>query len=109
MLRSLKEVNNEDSVIGFYQATSMGSFYTHGLIDTQTLYQEKLRNGGIVIVHGSPLIYELDRSLMFFPDITQSSKGNASFRAFRLSKAFLDAHKRRNFSASRYYDVPTFF
>jgi hypothetical protein len=34
-------------------------------------------------------------------DVLQSAKGNASFKAFKLSKAFLDAYKRRNFSAAR--------
>jgi translation initiation factor 3 subunit H len=31
-------------------------------------------------------------------DISQTVRGNASFRAFRLSKAFLDAHKRNRFN-----------
>ncbi|EIN13812.1 hypothetical protein PUNSTDRAFT_57259 [Punctularia strigosozonata HHB-11173 SS5] len=84
MLRSLKEVQADDSVVGFYQATTMGAFYTQTLMETQAIYQEKLRHGGVVIVH----------------DITQSTKGNASFKAFKLSKAFIDAHKRKNFSSA---------
>ena len=52
MLRSLKEVRLDDSIVGFYQATSMGAFYNQSLVDIQSNYQEKLRHGGVVIVHG---------------------------------------------------------
>ena len=56
MLRSLKEVQADDNVVGFYQAMSLGSFYNQNLVDTQAIQQERLRHGGIVIVHGvSPL------------------------------------------------------
>ena len=48
MLRSLAD----DSVIGFYQATTLGAFFNQTLVDTQAIHQEKLRHGGIVIVHG---------------------------------------------------------
>jgi translation initiation factor 3 subunit H len=52
MLRSLKEVQADDSIIGFYQATTLGAFLNQTLVDTQAIHQDKLRHGGIVIVHG---------------------------------------------------------
>jgi len=52
MLRSLKEVQADDSVVGFYQAMTLGSFFNQTLVETQAIHQEKLRHGGIVIVHG---------------------------------------------------------
>lgn len=52
MLRSLKEVQADDSVIGFYQAMTLGAFYHQSLLETQAVHQERLRHGGIVIVHG---------------------------------------------------------
>jgi translation initiation factor 3 subunit H len=52
MLRSLKEVQADDSVVGFYQATTLGAFFNQSLLETQAIHQEKLRHGGIVIVHG---------------------------------------------------------
>lgn len=55
MLRSLKEVQADDSVVGFYQAMTLGSFYNQSLIETQAIQQEKLRHGGIVVVHGGYL------------------------------------------------------
>lgn len=84
MLRSLKEVQADDSVVGFYQAMTLGSFFNQTLVETQAIHQEKLRHGGIVIVH----------------DMSQTARGNASFRAFRLTKAFFDAFKRNNFSTT---------
>ncbi|KAI0756637.1 hypothetical protein C8Q80DRAFT_1129711 [Daedaleopsis nitida] len=88
MLRSLKEVRADDSVIGFYQAMTLGSFFNQTLVETQAIHQERLRHGGVVIVH----------------DISQTARGNASFRAFRLTKAFLAAYKKRNFSTSSLID-----
>ncbi len=52
MLRSLKEVQADDSVVGFYQATTLGAFFNQTLVDTQMIHQEKLRHGGVVIIHG---------------------------------------------------------
>jgi translation initiation factor 3 subunit H len=52
MLRALKEVRADDSVVGFYQSTTMGAFFSQTLVDTQAVHQEKLRHGGVVVVHG---------------------------------------------------------
>ena len=52
MLRSLKEVQGDDSIVGFYQAMTLGSFYNQNLVETQAVQQEKLRHGGVVVVHG---------------------------------------------------------
>ena len=52
MLRSLKEVQGDDNVVGFYQATTLGAFFNQTLVDTQAIHQERLRHGGVVIVHG---------------------------------------------------------
>ncbi|THH20639.1 hypothetical protein EW146_g764 [Bondarzewia mesenterica] len=83
MLRSLKEVRADDSVVGFYQSTTMGAFFRQTMLDTQVIHQERLRHGGVIIVH----------------DVSQTARGNASFRAFRLSKEFIDAYKKRDFSS----------
>ncbi|KAF9569645.1 hypothetical protein CPC08DRAFT_3226 [Agrocybe pediades] len=84
MLRSLKEVQADDSVVGFYQATTLGAFFNQTLVDTQAIHQEKLRHGGIVIVH----------------DLSQTARGNASFRAYRLTATFMDAYRKSNFSTA---------
>ncbi|KAH8835219.1 hypothetical protein DL96DRAFT_1454914 [Flagelloscypha sp. PMI_526] len=81
MLRSLKEVHADDNLVGFYQATSAGAFFNQSFIEMQALHQEKLRHGGIVIFH----------------DVAQAARGNATFRAFQLTPAFLSAFKKSNF------------
>jgi len=83
MLRALKEVRADDSIVGFYQSTTMGAFFSQTLVDTQAIHQEKLRHGGFLVVH----------------DVSQTNRGNASFRAFRLSKGFLEAYRKTPFSA----------
>lgn len=84
MLRSLKEVQADDSVVGFYQASCLGAFFSQNLVDTQAIHQEKLRHGGVVVIH----------------DVSQTTRGNSHFRAFRLTSSFLDAYKKTNFSAT---------
>ncbi|KAJ3985683.1 translation initiation factor 3 subunit 3 [Lentinula detonsa] len=84
MLRSLKEVQGDDSIVGFYQASTLGAFFNQNLIDLQAIHQDKLRHGGVVVVH----------------DVSQTARGNASFRAFRLTSAFQDAYKKSNFSTA---------
>ncbi|CAK5280564.1 unnamed protein product [Mycena citricolor] len=84
MLRALREVQADDSVVGFYQATTMGAFFNQNLIEIQAIHQEKLRHRGVVIVH----------------DISSTAKGNASFRAFRLTPSFLDAFKKSSFGTT---------
>lgn len=81
MLRQLNEVQGDDSVVGFYQSCSLGGFLRQSLIEQQALHQEKLRHGGIVIVH----------------DVSGATRGVASLRAFRLSPAFRRAHKTKKF------------
>lgn len=84
MLRSLKEVQADDNVVGFYQATLLGAFFTQSLVETQAVHQRVLRHGGVVIVH----------------DLSQISRGNASFRAYRLTAAFMDAYRKSNFNTA---------
>ena len=52
MLRSLHEVGSVDSVVGFYQSVKLDAFFKQSLVEAQAIHQEKLRHGGIVIVHG---------------------------------------------------------
>ena len=102
MLRALKEVRADDSVIGFYQSTTMGAFFNQTLVDTQAIHREKLRHGGIVVVHGNHFrSYAEARTDKFCTasDVSQCNRGNAAFRAFKLSKEFLEAYHKTQFSA----------
>jgi len=82
MLRALKEVHGDDNVVGFYQSTAMGAFLSQSFLDLQATHQKSLRHGGIALVH----------------DVSRTARGNTSLKAFRLTQAFLEAHKARKFN-----------
>ncbi|QRW19029.1 eukaryotic translation initiation factor 3 subunit H [Rhizoctonia solani] len=85
MLRQLNEVQGDDSVVGFYQSCTLGGFLRQSLIEQQALHQEKLRHGGVVVVHGIH---------------SSAVRGVASLRAFRLSESFRKAHKNKKFDTA---------
>jgi translation initiation factor 3 subunit H len=74
MLRSLKEVQADDSVVGFYQATTLGAFYNQTLVDTQAIHQVKLRHGGIVVVHGVSTRIKSASSVIYSHDTLKTSR-----------------------------------
>ena len=102
MLRLLKEVQSDDSIVGFYQTTSLASFFTQSLVDLQASHQERLRHGGIVVVHGTRnfLSIHVQHSQLSTTDTAQAARGNANFRAFRLSQTYLTALKKDKFSTT---------
>jgi translation initiation factor 3 subunit H len=51
MVHALKEVQGDENIVGFYQTTSVP--LRQSLVDTQATDHEKLRHGGIVVVHGA--------------------------------------------------------
>lgn len=103
MLRLIKEVQSDDSVVGFYQSTSMGAFFAQSLVELQATHQERLRHGGVVIVHGMRLwSYCVYVSFNFVADTNQAARANATFRAFRLAPAYLEALKKDKFGTQSY-------
>jgi translation initiation factor 3 subunit H len=76
MLRSLREVNVDCNIIGWYQSTFMGSFMTETLVDTMYLYQ-----------------IEIPKAVVLIYDPLQSSVGKGAFRAYRLTKDFLEKYR----------------
>jgi translation initiation factor 3 subunit H len=103
MLRQLKEVHADDNVVGFYQSSSMDAFFTKSLVATQASDQDKLRHGGVVLVHGMdvPCPNAKTEKLTHKADVAQTARGNAGLRAFRLSSAFMSAHGKRKFNTQR--------
>lgn len=53
-----------DSVVGFYQSVKLDAFFKQSLVEAQAIHQEKLRHGGIVIVHGMKLSIRILASAM---------------------------------------------
>lgn len=83
MLRQLSFVSGDTTVVGSYHIVSMGQVYKQTILDALVGQIEKVRHGGIAIVH----------------DLSQAARGNASFKAFRLSPGYLAAHKSGRFHA----------
>jgi translation initiation factor 3 subunit H len=77
MLRALRDVNVDCNIIGWYQTTSMGSFMNEILVETQYLYQN-----------------EIPTSVVIIYDPLQTSVGKGAFKAFRLTKEFMQKEKK---------------
>lgn len=50
MINALKEVQGDENVVGSYHTTSLP--FRQVLIDTVTTDYEKLRQGGVFVLHG---------------------------------------------------------
>jgi translation initiation factor 3 subunit H len=77
MLRALRDVNVDCNIIGWYQSAFMGSFMTETLLETQYLYQCEIPKGVVIIY-----------------DPLQMSIGKGAFKAFRLTKEFVEKEKK---------------
>ncbi|CAG8471748.1 5908_t:CDS:2 [Diversispora eburnea] len=77
MMRCLREVNVDHNTVGWYQSTYLGSFVTHKLIETQYNYQQTFNN----------------------KNVSRSTHGNLSLRAFRFTQAFMDAQRENKFTS----------
>ena len=82
MIRNLREVNIDANNVGWYTSANMGNFVNRDLIENQYHYQKDLNERTIALVH----------------DVSRSSQGNLSLRAFRLSPPFLTAFKEDKFT-----------
>ncbi|KAG8810666.1 hypothetical protein FRC17_002840 [Serendipita sp. 399] len=80
MIAYLREVQGDENIVGFYQTTSVP--LRQSLVELQAFDHERLRQGGIVIVH----------------DPLQAARGIASFKAYRLTPNFMAAHKQKKFN-----------
>ena len=80
MIRMLKEVNIDAQNVGWYTSSSMGNFITSHFIDNQVYYQSQPNERSIALVH----------------DVSRSSQGALSLRAYRLSPQFFAAYKEKD-------------
>ncbi len=84
MIRHLKEVNVDANNVGWYTSATMGNFINMGFIENMHHYQRD--NAATVgLVH----------------DVSRSSQGALSLRAFRLSPSFMAAYKEGKFTTER--------
>lgn len=86
MIKYLREVNVDGNHVGWYTSANMGNFVTANMIENQYFYQKELNERTVALVH----------------DISRSSQGGLSLRAFRLSPAFMAQYKEGKFSTERW-------
>jgi translation initiation factor 3 subunit H len=86
MIRMLREVNIDAQNIGWYTSANMGNFINLNVIENQFFYQKELNERTVALVH----------------DISRSSQGTLSLRAFRLSPQFMNAFKENKFTSEQY-------
>ncbi|KAF2255782.1 eukaryotic translation initiation factor 3 subunit H [Trematosphaeria pertusa] len=96
MIKFLREVNVDANNVGWYTSTSMGNFVHLNTIENQFFYQKEMNERTVALVH----------------DVSRSSQGSLSLRAYRLSPAFVAAYKEGKFtteslqkSGLRYQDI----
>ncbi|KAF2182189.1 hypothetical protein K469DRAFT_712794 [Zopfia rhizophila CBS 207.26] len=96
MIKFLREVNVDANNVGWYTSTSMGNFVNANTIENQFFYQKEMNERTVALVH----------------DVSRSSQGSLSLRAFRLSPSFMVAYKEGKFttenlqkSGLRYQDI----
>jgi len=81
MIRHLKEVNVDANNVGWYTSATMGNFVNSAFIENQYHYQRD-NEQTVALVH----------------DVSRSSQGALSLRAFRLSPSFMTAYKEAKFT-----------
>ncbi|ODQ66205.1 eukaryotic translation initiation factor 3 subunit 3 [Nadsonia fulvescens var. elongata DSM 6958] len=81
MVEQLKEVKVDANTVGFYQCTHLGKFINHVVIDNLYAYQKE--NPEAVV-----LVYDLSKTVY----------ASFSFKAYRLSPAFIAVKKSGKFS-----------
>ncbi|KAJ0104108.1 translation initiation factor 3 subunit H [Diaporthe amygdali] len=81
MIRHLKEVNVDANNVGWYTSATMGNFVNLGFIENMYHYQRE-NNNVVALVH----------------DVSRSSQGSLSLRAFKLTSTFMAAYKENKFT-----------
>jgi translation initiation factor 3 subunit H len=75
MIERLREVNIDANSVGWYTSANMGNFCNNTFIENQHYYQKDPNERTVALVY----------------DVSRSSQGSLSLRAFRLSPQFMAA------------------
>jgi translation initiation factor 3 subunit H len=92
MIRALREVNVDANNVGWYMSANMGNFINTNMIENQYPYQKEMNERTVALIH----------------DVSRSSQGSLSLRAFRLSPSFMAANKEGKFTTERQEDGSKF-
>lgn len=85
MIRMQKEVGVDANNVGWYTSANLGNFVNSNFIENQYYYQKELNERTVALVH----------------DVSRSSQGALSMRAFRLSSQFMNAYKENKFTTEK--------
>jgi translation initiation factor 3 subunit H len=85
MIKCLREVNVDANNVGWYTSANMGNFINNSMIENQYYYQKEVNERTVALVH----------------DVSRSSQGALSLRAFRLSPSFMAAFKESKFTTEK--------
>ena len=85
MIKLVRDVNIDANFVGWYTSANMGNFITSALVENQYFFQKELNERVVCLVH----------------DVSRSSQGAASLRAFRLSPTFMTAYKDGKFTTEQ--------
>lgn len=95
MVRMLQDVNADANPVGLYQGCFLGAFLNSTVVEGLAAITGLMERGGasgrgkgVLIVH----------------DLAQSAQGNTSVKAYRLSPAFVDAHRKGKFHTQSLID-----
>jgi translation initiation factor 3 subunit H len=91
MIRHLKEVNVDANNVGWYTSATMGNFVNLGFIENQYHYQR-----------------DNDKTVALVHDVSRSSQGALSLRAFKLTPTFMAAYKESKFTTERFDSTADF-
>lgn len=86
MIKFLREVNVDAQGVGWYISASMGSFVNQNFIENQAFFQRATDERTV--------------SLVF--DVSKTSQGSLSLKAYRLSPSFIAAFTEGKFTSERY-------
>lgn len=85
MIRMQKEVGVDANNVGWYTSANLGNFINSNFIENQYYYQKELNERTVALVH----------------DVSRTSQGALSVRAFRLSPQFMIAFKEQKFTTEK--------
>lgn len=85
MIKFLREVNVDAQGVGWYISTSMGNFVNQNFIENQVFFQRAADERTVALVF----------------DVSRTSQGSLSLKAYRLSTSFLVAYQEGKFTSER--------
>jgi translation initiation factor 3 subunit H len=85
MVKLLREVNVDAQNVGWYMSASMGNFVSSNFVENQFFFQKATDEKTVALVF----------------DVSKSTTGGLSMKAYRLSPSFMASYKEGKFNTER--------